>query len=66
MKGVVNRYDCWNDHDSIELVNLFQRVYLLKCDNNQDIMVAVETNKQVYMFYQAPYHYNTDYQEALN
>ena len=43
------------DQDGIELANPFQTIYHPQDDDIQGIMAVVETNKQVYMFYQAPY-----------
>ena len=53
------------DQDSIELSKLIWTICHLQDDYKQDIMAVVETNKQVYIFYQAPYQSNADYLEAF-
>ena len=40
----------------IELSNLIWTIYHIQDDDKQDVMAAVEIDKQLYMFYQAPYH----------
>ena len=48
------------DQDSIEPAKLIRDIYHLHDDDKQDGMDKVETNKQVYLFYKAPYQSNAD------
>ena len=55
MKGM-DKYDAIEtDQDGIKLSNPIRNICHLQDYNKQDLMAAVETNKQGYMFYQAPY-----------
>ena len=51
--------------DIIKLENIIRSVCYLQDNNKQDIMAAVKTNKQVYLFCHYPYQYNGDYLEVF-
>ena len=62
----MDKYDVIEtDQESIELENLIWTICHLQDDNKQYVMDTVKNNKQVYMFYQAPYQSNADYLEAF-
>ena len=45
----------------IEIAKLIRTICHLQDGNKQDVMDEVKTDKQVFMFYQAPYHSNEYY-----
>ena len=47
------------------MVNPIHVIFHIQYYNKKYFTVVVETNKQVYMFYQSPYQSNTDYIEVL-
>ena len=53
------------DRPDIDMAKLTYSVWHLQDGNKQDVMAVVEAEKQVYIFYKAPYQYNTDYLEAF-
>ena len=62
----MDKYDTTEIYqDRIELAKLIRTICHLQDDDKQYVMAAVETNKQVYMFYQAPYQSNADYLEKF-
>ena len=58
--GIIEIYQ-----DMIELAKLIRTICHLQYDDKQDAMTTVETNKQVYLFYQANYDSNEDDLEAF-
>ena len=62
----MDKYDAIEtDQYGIYLDNLIRTICHLQDDDKQDVMAAVEIDKQLYMFYQAPYQSNVDYLEAF-
>ena len=53
------------NQDGIKIAKIIRSVCHLQENDKQDVMVAVETNKQVYLFYQAFHQSNMDYMEAF-
>ena len=53
------------DKDGIDITKLIWNICNLQDDEKLDAMAAVETEKQVYMFYQALYQSNSDDMEAF-
>ena len=49
------------DQYFIELEKLICSAWHLQDNEKQDVMAVVETDKQVYMFYQEPYQHNAEY-----
>ena len=43
------------DQDRIEISKVICTIYHLQDDDKQDVMESVETDKQLYLLYQAPY-----------
>ena len=63
---VTDTYDLIEiDQDGIDLSNLIRNIFHLQGDDKQDVMDAVESYKQVYMFYRAPYQSNVVYLESF-
>ena len=52
MKGMDTCNIIDTDQEIIELENIIQTVCHLQDNNKQDVMETVETEKQVYLFYQ--------------
>ena len=48
------------DKDEIDLTKMIQTMLHLQDNRKHDVMAAVETNKNVYLFYQSPYKSKTD------
>ena len=60
----MNTYDkIETDQDGIDLANLIRTIWHLQDDVKKDIISAVETNKQLYLFDQNPYQSNENYLE---
>ena len=53
------------DQDGIDPAKMICNICHLQDDNKQDVIDALETNKQVYMFYQEPYQSNVDCLEVF-
>ena len=53
------------DQYGIEPAKMIRTICNLQYGEKQDVMAAVETNKKVYLFYQAPSQTNEDYMEAF-
>ena len=53
------------EQGGIDLEKLICGVCHIQDDDKQEFMVAFETNKQVYILYQAPLQYNMDYLSAF-
>ena len=51
--------------DEIEIAKMIRNICHLQDENIQGVMVAVEMDKQLYLFYKASYHSNADYLEAF-
>ena len=53
----MDKYDAIEtDQDIIDISKLIWTTCHLQYDNIQDVVAAVEIDKQLYMFYQEPYH----------
>ena len=62
----MDKYDeIGTNQDQIDLSNMIRTICHLQEDNKQDAIAAAEKDKQVYLFYQAPYQSNQDYLEAF-
>ena len=64
LKGVETYDLIETNQDEIEIANLIRSICHLKCEDKQDVMDAVETDKHVYLFYQGPNQSNMNYAEA--
>ena len=62
----MDKYDVIKNYqDGIYPAKLIRSICHTQDNKKQDAMNAVETKKQVYLFYQAPYHSNTVYMEVF-
>ena len=60
MKGINDYEEIETNQDKVGLEKLIQHVCHLKDDDKKDFIAAVETYKQVYLFYQPHYKSNKD------
>ena len=63
LNGMDNYDTIKTDQDSIDMAKLIIGVCPLQDNNKKYVMTVVETDKQVYLLYQAPYQSNTGYLE---
>ena len=62
----MDKYDAIETYQCrIEISNLIQTICHLQDDNKQEVVAAVETNKQAYMFDKSPYQPNVGSLEAF-
>ena len=58
LKGMDKYEEVEKYRDGIELAEMIRNICYLQDDDKQDIMDVLETDKQVYMFYQENYQSN--------
>ena len=65
LKGVDTYKEIETNQYGINIENLIHSVCHIQDENKQDVIMPVETVKQVYLLYQSPYKSNSEYPESL-